>query len=119
MHVCLHLPFAIALYLSSMALGCTPSSRICGGHWFTWLALSYEGGRGVVEDSEDDIVEPIQKVKLEDIVMLAFMRHQRPSYVEPSQPKMTLRCCIGGALLDYGFSLFGGMTSGVGPSTFS
>lgn len=40
--VFLHLPFALALYLSCMALGSMPSIRICRGHWVTRLALSYE-----------------------------------------------------------------------------
>nr|KAJ0221926.1 hypothetical protein LSAT_V11C200080140 [Lactuca sativa] len=42
MEVCLHLPFALALNLSSMVLGSTPLSRICEGHRVTSLALSYE-----------------------------------------------------------------------------
>ncbi|CAI9285999.1 unnamed protein product [Lactuca saligna] len=40
--VFLHPPFSLALYLSGMALGSMPSSRIYGGHWVTRLVLSYE-----------------------------------------------------------------------------
>ena len=40
--VCLYLLFALALHLSSMALGSTPFSRICRGHWVTRLALYYK-----------------------------------------------------------------------------
>ncbi|CAI9285737.1 unnamed protein product [Lactuca saligna] len=40
--VCFHLPFSLALYLSGMALGSPPSSRICRGHWVTRLTLYYE-----------------------------------------------------------------------------
>lgn len=42
MEVCLHLPFGLALYLSSMDLGSTPSNKICMGHWVTRFALSNE-----------------------------------------------------------------------------
>nr|KAJ0195660.1 hypothetical protein LSAT_V11C700360860 [Lactuca sativa] len=91
--VCLYLPFALALYLSSIALGSKPSSRICGGHWVTRLALSYEvetswmvliliremgttalrkmhaltqvGRQWRIPD--DNIMEPIQQVESEDI----------------------------------------------------
>lgn len=38
----LNLPFSLALYFYGMPLGTMPSSKICGGHWVTRLALSYK-----------------------------------------------------------------------------
>lgn len=40
--VCPYLPFALAIYVFGMTLGSFPSHTICGGHWVTHLALSYE-----------------------------------------------------------------------------
>ncbi|CAI9261742.1 unnamed protein product [Lactuca saligna] len=40
--VFLHRPFDVALYLFGVALSSIHLSRICGDHWVTCLALSYE-----------------------------------------------------------------------------
>lgn len=120
-NVCLHLPLALALYLSSMALGLTPSSRICRGHQVTRLDLTYEFDtigmvpmpilqlgtivigkmwvlvRGVEQQlriPKDDIVESIQQEESEDILEPTFVRSQRPRYVEHDQLEPTLRDVI-------------------------
>nr|KAJ0197139.1 hypothetical protein LSAT_V11C700355440 [Lactuca sativa] len=108
MEVCLHLPSAIYIFLSSMALGSTPSRRICRGRWITRLALYYEvdisgmvhmpiremgttaHGKIQWRISEDDIVELIQQVEPEDIPDSVIVRRQWPRYTEPGQPEPTL-----------------------------
>ncbi|CAI9277803.1 unnamed protein product [Lactuca saligna] len=89
--VFLHLYFSLALYLSSMALGSTHLSMICGGHWVTSLDLSYEF------ETSGMAHMPIRElsstalgkmwVEPEDIPNLAFIRRQRPGYVDPGQPE--------------------------------
>lgn len=92
-----------------------PSSRIYGGHWVTQLALSYESNtssmvlipiqeigttalgkmRVLTRDGQqwrildDDIVELLRQVEPEDIPKHAFVRRQRPRYVEPDHPETT------------------------------
>nr|KAJ0213983.1 hypothetical protein LSAT_V11C400199070 [Lactuca sativa] len=48
--------FALALYLSCMALDSMPSSKICEDHWVTHLALSYE------VDSSEVVPIPIREM---------------------------------------------------------
>lgn len=94
-----------------MALGSTPSIRICKGHWVTTLAISYEvatsemvpmpiremgtttigkmwvlvqGVRQLWMIPKDNIVEPIQQVELKDILEPAFVRSQRRRYIKPN-----------------------------------
>lgn len=87
-----------------------PLSRICGGHWVTWLVLYYEvdtsGGvptpikdmgtttlgkmhvlvRGVGQQwrvLNDDIVEPPRQVEAEHNLDPTFERRQRSRHVVP------------------------------------
>ncbi|CAI9287954.1 unnamed protein product [Lactuca saligna] len=125
-NVCLYLPFDLALYLSSMALGSTPVSRICRGYWVTRLSLSYDFDtsgivrmpiremgattrgkiwvlvRGVGKQwriLDNDIMEPTQQAEPEDIPEPAFLRR--------------------GASLVNGYDRCGYAASGDGLSTFS
>nr|KAJ0224487.1 hypothetical protein LSAT_V11C100043360 [Lactuca sativa] len=104
--------------MKSLAVGSMPSSRICGGHWVTRLALSYDADTSgmvpiPIKDMsiialgkmwvlvwgvgrhwrllDDDIVEPIRQVELEDIPEPDFEWRQRPRHAEPEQPEPTLR----------------------------
>nr|KAJ0199898.1 hypothetical protein LSAT_V11C600304370 [Lactuca sativa] len=113
----LHLPFALALYLSGIALGTTSSSRICRGDRVTRLSLSYgvdtsrmvpisirdlgtkDLGKMWVLTREagqpwrapgDDIVESIRQVEPKVIPDPTFVRRHIPRHADPDHPEPTL-----------------------------
>nr|KAJ0205710.1 hypothetical protein LSAT_V11C500231410 [Lactuca sativa] len=127
--ICLHLPFSVALYLSSMSLGSMPSIMICRGYWVTRFNLSYVfdtsgmiplpltnmGATALGKKwllwrvPDEDTVEPIRQMKPKHIPEPAFERRQRPRHAEPNQTESTIcdvMWCmdvVGGASLYYGF----------------